>query len=81
MQTATDQIPEPDGEQGVETENSEQRGFSDTTANERNEPVTGETNDRDPAWRPGDEPPGEGVYDNSQEKSTGVEDEPQGPAT
>jgi hypothetical protein len=77
QQEAIEQGPSPDGDQGIETEGTEQRGFSDTVANERSGPAAGETSERDPAWRPGDEPPGEGVYSDEQETSTGVEDEPE----
>lgn len=79
MQQEKDLIPMPEGEQANEAEDNEQRGFSDGEGNERSEPITGETNEREPAWRPGDEPAGEGVYDRAQGTSTGVEDEPEGP--
>lgn len=79
MQQTTEGSRSPDGEQGVERQDSPQRGFSDTVANERTGPSTGETSERDPAWRPGDEPPGEGLYNDAQQTGTGVEDEPEGP--
>jgi hypothetical protein len=79
MQSSTRPIPMPEGEQGIDNDDTEQRGFSDTDANARTEPATGETSERDPAWRPGDAPPGEGVYEKPQDTSTGVEDEPEGP--
>lgn len=44
------------------------------------QPQTGETTERQPSWRPGGTPAGEGVYTGGdQSTSTGTADEPEGP--
>lgn len=42
------------------------------------EPLQGETTERQQPWRPGEEPSGTGVYQD-QSTSTGTDDEPEGP--
>ena len=55
-----------------------EEGFDHSDAETRDEPLAGETTERQDAWRPGDEPPGTGVY-SEQNTSTGTESEPEGP--
>ena len=58
--------------------NSE-KGYDQSEETQQDEPLTGETTERQPPWRPGGKPAGRGVYSGDQSTSTGTEDEPEGP--
>ena len=67
-----------DGGPDEVTLNSE-KGYDQSEGLEHDEPQTGETTERQPSWRPGGRPAGQGVYSESQSTSTGTEEEPEGP--
>ena len=52
-------VPQPAEEPESES------GFDHSTKNDA-EPATGETTERQPAWRPGDDKPGQEVYEKQQ---------------
>ena len=56
-----------------------EKGYDHSEHTGHDEPLTGETTERQPAWRPGGGPAGQGVYSDQQATSTGTEDEPEGP--
>jgi hypothetical protein len=57
------------------------KGYEHPEDTKRDEPLKGERTERQPAWRPGGRPAGQGVYSGGGEQatSTGTEDEPEGP--
>ena len=66
--------------QGPDTELPDsENGYDHSEEEQHDEPLTGETTERQPPWRPGGKPAGRGVYSDGQSTSTGTEDEPEGP--
>ena len=54
-------------------------GYDHSEAAAHDEPLTGETTERQPSWRPGGRPAGKGIYSDAESTSTGTESEPEGP--
>lgn len=42
-----------------------EEGFDHSTGASGSEPLSGESTERDPSWRPGGDPPGQGIYSES----------------
>jgi hypothetical protein len=55
-----------------------EEGYDQSETQKADEPVTGETTERQPAWRPGSRPTGQGIYKGEHVSSTGTGDEPEG---
>lgn len=68
-QTQDGDAPVPDSE----------KGYDHSDAHKHEEPVIGETTERQPAWSPVTSPAGKGIYSDTQATSTGTNEEPEGP--
>ena len=67
-----------DEEQGAPVPDSE-KGYEQPDQAKLDEPLTGEATERQPSWRPGGKPAGQGIYSGTQSTSTGTDEEPEGP--
>ena len=58
---------------------SSEDGYDHSEEGKHEEPLTGETTERQPSWRPGASPAGKGIYSDTQTTGTDADEEPDGP--